>query len=64
MKPRTGRWFRIGIGLLPLPGSGATADLPGVLSGVAAGASFGVYIAAVPDRFAAWERDALAQAIA
>ncbi|MFF8809997.1 DMT family transporter [Streptomyces omiyaensis] len=34
-----------GIGLLLLPGSGARADLPGVLFGVAAGASFGVYIA-------------------
>ncbi|MFF9147345.1 DMT family transporter [Streptomyces sp. NPDC014861] len=34
-----------GIGLLLLPGSGARADLPGVLFGVVAGASFGVYIA-------------------
>lgn len=36
----------VGIGLLLLPGSGARADLPGVLFGVGAGAGFGVYIAA------------------
>ncbi|MEU3915479.1 hypothetical protein [Streptomyces sp. NPDC029721] len=35
-----------------------------MLSGVAAGAGFGVYLAAVPDRFAAWERDALARGVA
>ncbi|MFL9683706.1 DMT family transporter [Streptomyces sp. KL110A] len=35
----------VGIGLLLLPGSGARVDLPGVLFGVVAGASFGVYIA-------------------
>lgn len=38
-----------GIGLLLLPGSGATADLSGVLFGVVAGASFGVYIAATKE---------------
>ncbi|MEU9034946.1 EamA family transporter, partial [Streptomyces sp. NPDC048352] len=35
-----------GIGLLLLPGSGARADLLGVVFAVVAGASFGVYIAA------------------
>ncbi|MER5874110.1 DMT family transporter [Streptomyces sp. NPDC002044] len=35
-----------GIGFLLLPGSGARADVPGVVCAVVAGASFGVYIAA------------------
>ncbi|MFC9294108.1 DMT family transporter [Streptomyces sp. NPDC057011] len=38
-----------GIGLLLLPGSGARADALGVLGGVVAGASFGVYIAATKE---------------
>ncbi|MEV6575374.1 EamA family transporter [Streptomyces sp. NPDC051577] len=48
----TSRWWSgtgcavPGVVLLLLPGSGARVDLPGVLFGVVAGASFGVYIAA------------------
>ncbi|MCJ0874268.1 DMT family transporter [Streptomyces sp. AP-93] len=38
-----------GIGLLLLPGSGSRADVLGVLCGVVAGASFGVYIAATKE---------------
>lgn len=38
-----------GIGFLLLPGSGARADVPGVLCAVVAGASFGVYITAVKE---------------
>lgn len=51
----TPRWLAgtgcavLGIALVLLPGSGATADLPGVLFGVVAGASFGVYIAATKE---------------
>ncbi|MFF3013558.1 DMT family transporter [Streptomyces sp. NPDC057939] len=39
----------VGIGLLLLPGSGARADAVGVVCGMVAGASFGVYIAATKE---------------
>ncbi|MFG2873598.1 DMT family transporter [Streptomyces sp. NPDC048337] len=51
----TARWLWgtacavVGIGLLLLPGSGAQADVLGVVCGVVAGASFGVYIAATKE---------------
>ncbi|MET9323455.1 EamA family transporter [Streptomyces sp. NPDC003038] len=39
----------VGIGLLLLPGSGARVEVLGVVCGVVAGASFGVYIAATKE---------------